>query len=89
MADDCSTAGESHFVDVHGSAMHYIEAGSGDPIVFLHGNPTSSYIWRGVLPRLAAARAVHRTGPDRHGTVCQAEERVSVRRPSPLSGRVF
>jgi haloalkane dehalogenase len=30
--------------------MAYVAAGSGDPIVFLHGNPTSSYLWRNVLP---------------------------------------
>ena len=30
--------------------MAYVEAGSGDPIVFLHGNPTSSYLWRNILP---------------------------------------
>ncbi|AWN15849.1 1,3,4,6-tetrachloro-1,4-cyclohexadiene hydrolase [Salinisphaera sp. LB1] len=29
-----------------------MEAGSGDPIVFLHGNPTSSYLWRNVMPHL-------------------------------------
>ena len=33
--------------------MAYIEVGSGDPIVFLHGNPTSSYLWRNVMPHLA------------------------------------
>ncbi len=41
---------ESHFVDVLGSQMHYVEAGSGDPILFLHGNPTSSYLWRNIIP---------------------------------------
>jgi len=35
------------------STMHYVETGSGDPIVFLHGNPTSSYLWRNVIPPLA------------------------------------
>jgi len=34
------------------STMHWREAGSGDPIVLLHGNPTSSYLWRNVIPRL-------------------------------------
>ena len=34
--------------------MAYVEAGAGDPIVFLHGNPTSSYLWRNVVPYLAA-----------------------------------
>ena len=37
-------------VDVKGSSMAYVEVGSGDPIVFLHGNPTSSYLWRNVIP---------------------------------------
>jgi haloalkane dehalogenase len=32
--------------------MAYIEAGHGDPIVFLHGNPTSSFLWRNVIPHL-------------------------------------
>jgi haloalkane dehalogenase len=32
--------------------MAYIEAGQGDPIVFLHGNPTSSYLWRNIIPHL-------------------------------------
>jgi haloalkane dehalogenase len=32
--------------------MAYVEHGSGDPIVFLHGNPTSSYLWRNVMPHL-------------------------------------
>ena len=44
----------SHVVNVLDSSMHYIEAGTGDPIVFLHGNPTSSYLWRNVIPRLEA-----------------------------------
>lgn len=35
---------------VLGLEMAYVEAGSGDPIVFLHGNPTSSYLWRNILP---------------------------------------
>ena len=38
--------------DVLGSRMAYVEYGTGDPIVFLHGNPTSSYLWRNVMPYL-------------------------------------
>ena len=34
------------------SHMAYIEVGVGDPVVFLHGNPTSSYLWRNVIPQL-------------------------------------
>lgn len=41
------------FVQVHGRRMAYTEMGQGDPIVFLHGNPTSSYLWRNILPGLA------------------------------------
>lgn len=37
---------------VHGSRMAYVDEGTGDPIVFLHGNPTSSYLWRNVMPHL-------------------------------------
>ena len=36
-----------------GQAMAYVDVGQGDPIVFLHGNPTSSYLWRNVIPHLA------------------------------------
>jgi len=41
------------FATVHGKQMAYIEEGTGDPIVFLHGNPMSSYLWRNVMPHLA------------------------------------
>lgn len=37
---------------VRGLEMAYYEVGSGDPIVFLHGNPTSSYLWRNVIPHV-------------------------------------
>ena len=37
---------------VLGREMAYVEAGEGDTIVLLHGNPTSSYLWRNVLPHL-------------------------------------
>jgi haloalkane dehalogenase len=30
--------------------MHYIDVGEGDPILFIHGNPTSSYLWRNTIP---------------------------------------
>lgn len=44
---------ESKFVDVLDSTMHYIEAGEGDPILFIHGQPTFSYLWRNVIPFVA------------------------------------
>ena len=42
----------SHYIEVQGSTLHYIDEGSGDPILFLHGNPTSSYLWRNIIPYL-------------------------------------
>ncbi len=53
---------ESKYVEVLGSRadarpsgrMHYVEEGSGEPILFLHGNPTSSYLWRNVIPHVSA-----------------------------------
>jgi haloalkane dehalogenase len=43
---------ESNYVEVLGSRMHYIDEGSGDPILFIHGNPTSSYLWRNIIPHV-------------------------------------
>lgn len=43
---------EKKKVTVDGKSMAYVETGEGDPIVFLHGNPTSSYLWRNVIPHL-------------------------------------
>ncbi|MSR10986.1 MAG: haloalkane dehalogenase [Gammaproteobacteria bacterium] len=41
-----------HKLKVKGCTMNYVEMGSGDPIIFQHGNPTSSYLWRNVMPHL-------------------------------------
>jgi haloalkane dehalogenase len=40
-------------LDAAGVDMAYVDVGTGDPIVFLHGNPTSSYLWRNIIPHLA------------------------------------
>ncbi|MGH7915921.1 MAG: haloalkane dehalogenase [Candidatus Binataceae bacterium] len=40
-------------LSVGGTEMAYVDTGSGDPIVFLHGNPTSSYLWRNIIPHLS------------------------------------
>jgi haloalkane dehalogenase len=44
---------EKQFQTVDGKRIAYVEAGEGDPIVLLHGNPTSSYLWRNVIPGLS------------------------------------
>ena len=41
------------WVACNGEIMSYVEMGEGDPIVFQHGNPTSSYLWRNIMPHLA------------------------------------
>jgi haloalkane dehalogenase len=37
-------------IEVRDAEMSYVEAGEGKPVVFLHGNPTSSYLWRNIIP---------------------------------------
>src|SRR5437899_9148463 len=42
------------FLIVNGKRMAYVELGEGEPVfLFLHGNPTSSYLWRNVMPEVA------------------------------------
>jgi len=43
---------QKKYKTVDGIRMAYYEVGKGDPIVFLHGNPTSSYLWRNVIPHV-------------------------------------
>jgi haloalkane dehalogenase len=75
------------FAEVNGRRMACIDAGAGDAIVFQHGNPTSSYLWRNVMPhcaglgRLVACDLIGMgdsdklapSGPDRYG---YAEQRA-------------
>jgi haloalkane dehalogenase len=72
--------GQLHYREVNGNRMAYVDEGDGDAIVFAHGNPTSSYLWRNVMPhlerlgRLVAADMIgmgesdklHPSGPDRY-----------------------
>lgn len=46
------TSAASKYIDIKGARMHYLEMGEGDPILFLHGVPTSSYVWRNIFPYL-------------------------------------
>jgi haloalkane dehalogenase len=49
-AEEWYTKKQAH---VLGYTMSYVDEGSGDPIVLLHGNPTSSYLWRNIIPHLS------------------------------------
>ena len=40
-------------IEVLGKKMAYVEEGEGDPIIFLHGNPTSSFLWRNIIPHVS------------------------------------
>lgn len=78
---------EKKYAKVDGESMAYIDEGAGPAIVFQHGNPTSSYLWRDVLPhlegmgRLVAADLIGMgdssklspSGPDRYGYLEQRE----------------
>jgi pimeloyl-ACP methyl ester carboxylesterase len=59
------------FLTVNGKRMAYVELGGGEPVfLFLHGNPTSSYLWRNVMPEVAkTGRCV---APDEHANRFQA-----------------
>lgn len=72
--------GQLRYREINGSQMAYIDEGEGDAIVFAHGNPTSSYLWRNVMPHLeglgrlvaadmigmGASDKLHPSGPDRY-----------------------
>lgn len=45
---------DSKYIKVHNANLHYVDLGQGDPILFVHGNPTSSYLWRNVIPHLTS-----------------------------------
>ena len=49
-----TTEHEKKFIEVSGKRIAYVEMGTGDPIIFQHGNPTSSYLWRNIMPVLAS-----------------------------------
>jgi haloalkane dehalogenase len=49
---------EKKFATVNGKQIAYVDEGSGDPIVLLHGNPTSSFLWRNVIPELVESGRV-------------------------------
>src|ERR687898_3376098 len=56
---------EPHYVEQHGLRMHYLDEGSGPPVLLLHGEPTWSYLYRKIIPELVpSARAI---APDYFG----------------------
>ncbi len=95
--------GVKKFADVNGRRMAYIVAGEGDAIVFQHGNPTSSYLWRNVMPyceglgRLIACDLIGMgdsdklgdSGPDRYSYAEQREYLFALWERIGIGGRVI
>ena len=74
---------EKHYTSVFGKRMAFTEEGAGETILFLHGNPTSSYLWRNIIPHLSdIARCV---APDLIGM----GDSEPVSNPGPGSYRFF
>src|SRR5262250_1299586 len=79
--------GTLQYREIKGRRMAYIDEGEGDAIVFAHGNPTSSYLWRNIMPacrglgRLIACDMIGMgdseklpdSGPERYGYFEQRE----------------
>src|SRR6266542_69150 len=61
MTDSAKPFAAKKFLEIKGRRMAYIDEGEGAPIVFAHGNPTSSYLWRNVMP---ACRGLGRLSDD-------------------------
>jgi haloalkane dehalogenase len=81
MSVSAAKFGKQKFAAVNGKRMAYIDEGAGSAIVFQHGNPTSSYLWRNVMPHCAGlgrliacdligmgeSEKLSNSGPDRYG----------------------
>src|SRR4029077_9591852 len=86
MTDSAQPFAAKKFLEIKGRRMAYIDEGEGAPIVFAHGSPTSSYLWRNVMPAcrglgrlisvcrigMADSENLPASGPDRY---TYAEER--------------
>ena len=53
MSSESEFAARKKKIEVNGLNMAYVEEGEGEAIVFLHGNPTSSYLWRNIMPSVS------------------------------------
>ena len=50
MSDFATAPLSKEFIEIDGKKMAFHQTGEGRPVVFLHGNPTSSYLWRNIIP---------------------------------------
>jgi haloalkane dehalogenase len=94
--------GQLQYRDVKASRMAYVDEGEGDAIVFAHGNPTSSYLWRNVMPYLkglgrlvaadmmgmGASDKLSPSGPDRYNYAEQRDYLFALWDALDLGGNV-
>src|SRR6476659_8653456 len=64
-AGNSTRAIESKFANVNGVRLHYLAAGTGDPVILLHGYAETSHMWRPLMPELASTHTV--IAPDLRG----------------------
>src|SRR5712691_1687600 len=69
MTDSAQPFAAKNFLEIKGRRMAYIDEGEGAPIVFAHGNPTSSYLWRNVMPACALCTLLRDLTQRRHGVI--------------------
>ena len=95
--------GQLQYKEVNGKRMAYIDEGQGDAIVFQHGNPTSSYLWRNVMPHLeglgrlvacdligmGGSDKLDDSGPDRYHYAEQRDYLFALWDPLELGDRVI
>nr|ADI18505.1 predicted hydrolases or acyltransferases (alpha/beta hydrolase superfamily) [uncultured gamma proteobacterium HF4000_19M20] len=65
---------EKKYLEILGKKMAFVDEGQGDPTVFLHGNPTSSYLWRNIMPYAEQAGRVIAPDLIRYGRLRKARE---------------
>ena len=65
---------EKSTMTVLGQEMAFVDQGAGRPVVFLHGNPTSSYLWRNIMPYVSEThRAITPDAEKRCGAARRSE----------------
>ena len=77
MTDSARPFAAKKFLEIKGRRMAYIDEGEGAPIVFAHGNPTSSYLWRNVMPACRGLGRLDRLRHDRDGRFREASRTLA------------
>ena len=81
---------ERHRIALLETEISYVDTGAGEPVVFLHGNPTSSYLWRNVIPHVEGvgrclAPDLVATVPERHTARLRAGLHIGLETHGPMN----